>query len=162
MRRRDQTATDRESSTLGTEIDDGRSLGPGWRKAPPQLRELIRTVFKTTDDRGTLGRPDVVSGFEVRSRVRPLHRNASLTERGEIVTVGNVISEIIAHRIRPRTARRAEWSCCRCTDCSSSPIASLTLHVGFKRSRSEHPAVMLPDANAGLRRRAWPHGPTRT
>ena len=29
--------TDPESSALGTEIDDGRTLGPCWQKAPPQF-----------------------------------------------------------------------------------------------------------------------------
>jgi hypothetical protein len=63
-----QTATDRESSTLGTEIDDKRTLGPGGRKTSTQIRELVRPVFKAANDRGTIGRPDVFAWSQVWGR----------------------------------------------------------------------------------------------
>jgi len=102
MRCRYEAATDRESPTLGTEIDDGRTLGAGGRKTPSQFRELVRPVLKSADNRGTLGRPDVVAWFQVRGRAWPLHRNARLTERREIAAVGDLIAEVVAHGTRLR------------------------------------------------------------
>jgi hypothetical protein len=49
------------------------------------------------NDRGAIGWPDVLARFQVRGRVRPPHRNASLTEGCEIIAVGDVIAEVITH-----------------------------------------------------------------
>src|SRR5690242_8957619 len=110
-----QTATDREPSTLGTEIDDRRTLGPGGQKAPPQFRELIRPILEAAYDGSTISRPDVIARFQVRGRSWPLHGNTGLTEGREIFAVGDVIAEVVAHRTRPHTVYRVEWPPRRCT-----------------------------------------------
>src|SRR5205814_4160566 len=78
-------------------IDDRRTLGPGRWRAPPQFRELVFPVFKTADDGGTIGRPDVVARFHIWGRVWPLYGNSSLIEGGEIIAVWDVIAEVVAH-----------------------------------------------------------------
>src|SRR5258708_38625043 len=53
------------------------------------------------NDRGTIGRPDVLARFQVWGGVWPLHWNASLTEGREIVAVRDVIAEVVAHGPSP-------------------------------------------------------------
>src|SRR5947209_8498535 len=73
VRCRYETPTYRESTTLGTKIDDGRALGAGSRKPTSRFRELVRSVFEATDDRGTIGRPDIIARFQVWGRAWPLY-----------------------------------------------------------------------------------------
>jgi hypothetical protein len=49
------------------------------------------------DSDAITGRLDIVAGLEVRDRVRPFYRDASLAERGEVIAIGDVVAEIIAH-----------------------------------------------------------------
>jgi hypothetical protein len=58
-------------------------------ESPTQLRKLVCSVLETANDGGAFGRPDVVARFQVWGRTWPLHRNASLTEGGEIFAVRN-------------------------------------------------------------------------
>ena len=44
------------------------------------------------NDRGTIGRPDVLARFQVWGGIWPLHWNASLTEGREIVAVWDVVA----------------------------------------------------------------------
>src|SRR4051812_32976746 len=46
----DQTAANRKTSPLGSEIDDRRTFGPCRREAPTQLRKLVRAVFQPPDN----------------------------------------------------------------------------------------------------------------
>jgi len=102
MRRRDQTAVDRKSAVLGTEIDDRRSFrarrgeAPPQR-SPPQLRKLIRAVFEPTNHRDFIGRLDVLARLQVRRGLRPSHGDACLAEGREIIAIRNMVAEIVAH-----------------------------------------------------------------
>ena len=73
------------------EIDDQRAFRLGRWKAPSDLGELVRAVFETADHRSLIGWPDVVAWLEVRDRIGPLHRDAGLGERREIVGVIDVV-----------------------------------------------------------------------
>ena len=44
-----------------------------------------------------VGRPDVVARLQVRRGLRPAHRDAGLAEGRQIVAIGNVVAEIVAH-----------------------------------------------------------------
>ena len=76
-------------------------------KRKPATR--VRRIAVPKEDRGTIGRPDVVARFQVRGCVRPLHRNANLTEGGKIIAVRNVIAELVAHGTTPHTGFRVAW-----------------------------------------------------
>lgn len=53
-------------------------------------------------DRGTIGRPDVVARLKVRDRVGPCHGDAGLAESREVIAIGDVVAEIVAHGEVPR------------------------------------------------------------
>jgi hypothetical protein len=57
------------------------------------IAEVVAHGTKAANDRGTIGRPDVVARFQVWGRVWPHHRNASLTEGREIVAVRDVMEQ---------------------------------------------------------------------
>src|SRR5882762_1820682 len=96
MRRRDQAAAFRKATPLGTEIDDRRPFRPRRRKAPPQLRQLNPLLLPSENGRG-LGRPNVVAGRQVRRGFREYDGRADLTERRQIVAIGHIVPEIVAH-----------------------------------------------------------------
>src|SRR5439155_7888862 len=73
------------------------TLGPCSLRVPPQFREFFCPVFKTADDGGTIGWPDVVARFQIWGRIWPLYGNSSLIEGGEIIAVWDVIAEVVAH-----------------------------------------------------------------
>src|SRR5205085_12030137 len=111
MRCRHQTAANRKTSPLGAEIHDRRTLGPGWRETPSEFGELVRSGFEPPDHRGFIGRPDVLAWFQVGYGGRPLHRNPGLAEGREVIAVGDVISEVVAHG----------WNVARTWDLSRHP-----------------------------------------
>ena len=84
-------------ASLVAKINDGRALWLGRWEAPTEFREFVLAIFEPADHRGTIGWPDVIARLEVRDRVRPCDGDAGLGERREIVRVGDVVSEVVAH-----------------------------------------------------------------
>src|SRR5207245_10377677 len=85
----------------------------------------VGPAFKAADDRGAIGRPDILARLQVWGRMWPLHWNASLSKGREIIAVRDVIAEIVAHGTTPRTVCRVEWSGRRRTDQVSASTASI-------------------------------------
>ena len=67
------------------------------RKSPSDLGELVGPVFQAADYRSLVGRPNVIARYQARDRIRPFHGNAGLAERGEVLAVGDVVADIVAH-----------------------------------------------------------------
>jgi hypothetical protein len=86
----------REVPALGAEIDDRRALGPGRRQTPAELNQLHAIVPAPKNGRG-LCRPDIIAGFKIGGGRWKDDRSADLAERREIVAVGDVVSEVVAH-----------------------------------------------------------------
>src|SRR5438067_595362 len=97
MGRRNQAPANREPATLGTKIDDGCSFGTSRWEAPPQLSKLVHSVLQPSDDGDLVGRPDVFPRLKIRCRLGPSDGNAGLAERCEVVAVGDVVAEVVAH-----------------------------------------------------------------
>src|SRR5690348_5620101 len=73
MRRRDEAPANWKPSPLGTEVDDRCSLGSSrWRKAPSQLRKLVRSVFTPPDYGSLVSGPDVLGGLRFGAAFRHL------------------------------------------------------------------------------------------
>ncbi len=101
---RHEASAGREQPTFGTEVDDRRSLGSAGCKTPPQLRKIY-AVGMAADDRSDFGRPNVVSRFQIRRGNRKAKRQSDLTERLDILVVGDAIA--IDGVIAVHTLRRA-------------------------------------------------------
>src|SRR5271166_5848555 len=97
MRRRNQAPSDGEAPAFGPEVDHGRSPGLRWREAPAQNGELVRSILEAANDGRRIRGPDVVARLQVRSGRGPLHRDARLTERREVLGVGDGVAEVVAH-----------------------------------------------------------------
>jgi hypothetical protein len=97
MRCRHKAPAGWKTPTLRAEIDDGRSLRPRRGEPPTQFDKLVRSVFEPADDGSFVGRPDVFTRLEIWSGAREPHGYANFAERCEIVAVGDVVAEVVAH-----------------------------------------------------------------
>src|SRR5260221_13283415 len=97
MRGWHEAPSGRKAPALGAEVDDRGSVGPGWRETPTLSRNLVRAVFEPPNDRSFVGRPDVFARLEIWGGAREPDGYPTLAECREVVAVGDVIAEIVAH-----------------------------------------------------------------
>ena len=91
-----------------------------WREAPAQVHEFDAT-FGKTEDRGSVGRPDIVSGFEIGDGLGHDQGQPRLAERFDVGTIGHSTAKVVAHGgLLPgrmhhagRPVRRGRGAACR-------------------------------------------------
>lgn len=79
----------------------GGPFGRAGGETPPDLGELVGSIFEPPDHRGLIGEPDVVVGLDS-ALPSAISQGCGLGERGEIVRVIGVVRVVAAHRKVPR------------------------------------------------------------